>query len=440
MSRVEHADPSEFTADSNITLGLRADPSVLGPITTMAGGIHMARRTPNFPLTGPLAPFEDGFLARLGSLGYVSSGFVGQRALLAHLDRWMGSAGLTVADLTPALVEKFLNARVESGYVTKLTEHGLTPVLEYLEQLGHYRKPIQPVTSVEEVVIRFRRHLLEERGLGDATVGNHERVARQFLSTRPDPLEASLAELITGDVIAFIRERSRWLGVSGMQNAVQGLRALMKFLYLAGLTDRTLASAVPSVARRRQELPRALPKGHVEQLLRSCDRNSSVGVRDFAILTVLARLGVRADEVAHLELNDIDWRAGDVRIRGKGPRVDKLPLPTDVGEAIIDYLRRARPNCSQQRLFIRSCAPRQGLSRQAIGGLVRAASVRAGLLPHGPHRLRHTVATELLRQGAPLAEIAQLLRHQSVQTTVIYAKVDRQALSSLAQMWPEAAQ
>jgi len=400
----------------------------------------MARGTPNFPLTGPLAPFEDGFLAQLGRLGYVSGGIVGQRALLAHLDRWMSDAGLTLTDLTPEVAEKFLHARAEAGYVSKLTEHGLTPLLEYLEELGQYTRRVLPTTPVEEVVSRFHRHLLEERGLGDATAGNYERVARQFLSTRPESLQASLAELAAGEVSTFILEQSGRLSVPGVQNVVQGLRALLKFLYLAGLTDRALALAVPAVARRRQELLRALPVEHLELLLRSCDRNTPVGIRDFAILTALARLGLRAAEVARLELDDIDWRAGEVRIRGKGPRVDKLPLPTDVGEAVVDYLRRARPNCSQRRLFIRSCAPRQGLSRQAIGGLVRAASVRAGLLPHGPHRLRHTVATGLLRHGAPLAEIAQLLRHQSVETTVIYAKVDGQALSSLAQVWPGAAE
>jgi len=396
----------------------------------------MARGTPNFPLTGPLALFEADFTARLVSLGYTPVGIVGQRALIAHLDRWLNGAGLTLAHLTPAVVERFLKARAEAGYATKLTEHGLAPLLEYLEQLGQYTRPILPVAPADEIVFRFHQHLLEERGLGCATAGNYERVARQFLSARPEPLEAGLAELTAGQVTAFVLEQSGRLSVPGMQNVVQGLRALLEFLYLAGVTNRALSSAVPTVARRRQELPRALPEEQLALLLEGCDRTTPVGIRDFAILTVLARMGLRANEVAHLDLDDVDWRAGEIRIRGKGPRIDKLPLPGDVGEAVVDYLRRARPECAQRRLFIRSCAPLRGLSRQAIGGLVRAASVRAGLVPHGPHRLRHTVATMLLRRGASLAEIAQLLRHQSVQTTVIYAKVDREALSRLAQTWP----
>jgi site-specific recombinase XerD len=174
------------------------------------------------------------------------------------------------------------------------------------------------------------------------------------------------------------------------------------------------------------------------RLLSSCDRATPVGIRDFAILTVLTRLGVRAGEVARFELRDVDWHAGEVVIRGKGPRLDRLPLPWDVGEAIADYLRRSRLRCSSSRLFIRSCAPFTGLSRQGVGGIVRGAAIRAGIPPLGPHRLRHTVATELLRRGAGLPEIAQLLRHKSLQTTAIYAKIDQTALSTLALAWPGA--
>lgn len=397
----------------------------------------MAQRAPNFPLTGPLAPFESGFTVHLIGLGYSPQGIAGQRALVAHLDRWLDATGVALAEL-PAVVERFLDARGVAGYATKLTEHGLRPLLGYLEGLGLYTRPAPPATATDEIVSRFHRHLIEERGVGRATAGNYERVARRFLSERPGPLEARLIELTAPDVTAFIVAHNDRLGVAAMQTVVQGLRALLMFLYLTGLTSRSLASAVPTVARRCQGLPRALPEEHLALLLQGCDRTTPVGSRDFAILTVLARLGLRADEVAHLGLDDIDWRVGELRVRGKGPRVDRLPLPADVGDAVVEYLRHARPTTPERRLFIRASAPRRGLSRQAIGGLVRAASVRAGLAPHGPHRLRHTVATGLLRRGAPLAEIAQLLRHQSVQTTAIYAKVDREALSSLAQPWPGA--
>jgi site-specific recombinase XerD len=381
---------------------------------------------------------EHGFVAHLTALGYVSTGLAGQRALFVHLDRWLGAAGLGLADVTPTVLERFLRARAGEGYATKLTMHGLVPALDYLEHLGLHTRPVCAGSAVDDVVGRFHLHLVNERGLGDGTACNYVRIARRFLAARPEPLDASLAELSAGDVAGFVLARSPELSVAGMQTVVGGMRALLRFTYVAGLTPGPLASAVPTVARRREHLPRALPSEHVERLLQACDRATSVGIRDFAILTVLARLGLRANEVAGLRLDDIDWTVGEVRIRGKGPRLDRLPLPADVGEAIVDYLRHARPGCADRRLFIRSCAPRRGLSRQAIGGLVRAASVRAGLPAHSPHRLRHTVATGLLRQGAPLIEIAQLLRHKTVQATVLYAKVDRRALVSLAQPWPGA--
>jgi integrase/recombinase XerD len=398
------------------------------------------RRSWSLALTGPLASMAEGFIDHLIALGYVSSGLGGQRALFGHLDRWLGAGGLGLGDLTPTVLEQFLEARTVDGYTTKLTRSGLKPSLEYLEHLGAYESPPSPTTTADRVAGVFRQYLADERGLGAETAQNYVRVARQFLvSLNPELLdEARLAELTAEEVTGFVLARSPELSVAAMQTVVGGMRALLGYLYMAGLTDRRLAAAVPAVARRRQELPRGLPDGHVDLLLRACDLATPVGIRDFAILTVLARLGLRANEVAVLRLDDIDWRAGEVRIRGKGPRVDRLPLPADVGEALVDYLTRSRPDCADRRVFIRSCAPHRGLSRQAIGGLVRAASVRAGLSPHGPHRLRHTVATGLLRQGAPLTEIAQLLRHQTVRASAIYAKVDFQALSVVAQPWPGA--
>jgi integrase/recombinase XerD len=392
-------------------------------------------------LTGPLAPLADGFIDHLTAIGYVSSGLRGQRGLFAHLDRWLGDGGLGLEDLTPAVLGRFLEARASAGYGTKLTRTGLKPSLEYLEQLGPYGSP-PPTTTIDQVAGAFRQYLVDERGLCTETAQNYVRVARQFLAGLNPELvdEARLAEITAEEVTGFVLARSPELSVAAMQTVAGGLRALLGYLYTAGLTERRLAAAVPTVARRRQELPRHLPDGHVELLLKGCDRTTAVGIRDIAILTLLARLGLRANEVAALRLDDIDWRAGEVRIRGKGPRVDRLPLPADVGEALVDYLRHGRPCCGDRRVFIRSCAPRRGLSRQAIGGLVRAASVRAGLFPHGPHRLRHTVATGLLRRGAPLTEIAQLLRHQTVQTAVIYAKVDLDAICELAQPWPGATQ
>ncbi len=209
------------------------------------------------------------------------------------------------------------------------------------------------------------------------------------------------------------------------------------FFYLRGELTTDLVGAVLGVANWRQaSLPKGLPHKEVQQLLRSCDRRTHGGRRDFAILLLLVRLGFRSCEVAALELDDILWTQGELVVRGKRLREDRLPLPCDVGEALVAYLRRVRPQTRCRTLFLTSRAPLQGLSASAVRHIVRRAWMRAGLPPTGSHRLRHTVATEMLRKGASLSEIAQVLRHRYVDTTAIYAKVDRRALRDLAQPWP----
>jgi len=390
------------------------------------------------PVIGPLAPFAEGFIAQLANLSYSTQAVKSHCGLLVHLSQWLAERGLGVRELTPEVSAKFLQMRRDAGFVTKVSDRGLQPLVSYLRELGELCEPSAISSPSEELVDRFRRYQLEERGLAPDVVSNYARVARMFLGTCSEFISVSLTELSAADVSAFVLDQCGKRSVADAHNVISGLRALLRFLYVEGWTRLDLASAVPKLARRRRDLPRALETEHVVRLLASCDRATPVGVRDFAILTVLTRLGVRAGEAARFELHDVDWHAGEVLIRGKGPRLDRLPLPWDVGDAIADYLRRSRPRCSNPRLFIRSCAPFTGLSRQAVGGIVRGAAIRAGIPPLGPHRLRHTVATAVLRHGAGLPEIAQLLRHKSLQTTTIYAKVDRTALSALALAWPGA--
>jgi integrase len=214
---------------------------------------------------------------------------------------------------------------------------------------------------------------------------------------------------------------------------------LLRYLHVAGLISAPLVWAVPSVADLRdRSLPRGLERAAVRRLLASCDRRRLVGRRDYAILLLLSRLGLRAGEVAGMRLDDVDWRRGELLVRGKGNRQDVLPLPVDVGEAMVSYLRR-RPRCECRALFLRVTAPRAAMDRCTVAWVVRAACDRAGLPRVGAHRLRHTAATEMLRAGASLAEIGQVLRHRELKTTTIYAKVDRKALRPLARPWPVSA-
>jgi integrase len=220
---------------------------------------------------------------------------------------------------------------------------------------------------------------------------------------------------------------------------VVALRAFLRFCFIQGLVPVDLsAAALTATGRRRPGLPKGISRAEAMALLDSCDRRTSIGRRNYAVLLVLLRLGLRAGEVAALRLGELDWRAGEIVVHGKGHRIDRLPLPVDVGEAIAAYLRRGRPRSTHREVFLRSVAPLAALSRRGVSLIVQRACVRAGLTPVGAHRLRHTLACDMVRAGVPLPEISQVLRHHSLVSTAIYARVDVDQLRTLAQPWPSA--
>ena len=248
-------------------------------------------------------------------------------------------------------------------------------------------------------------------------------------------------ELVGVDVIAFLVRETARCSVGAAKGRVAELRALLKFLYLKGYTSRNLATAVPGVAGWHDTtVPAGLAAADVERLLDRCDRDTSVGVRDFAILMLVARLGLRSIEVARLELGDIDWRAGEIVVRGKARRHDRLPLPCGVGDALAAYLSDGRPVTTIRQVFMAVKAPRRPIRADLVSDVTRRACERAGLPRVGAHRLRHALATEMLRRGATLVEVSQVLRHRDLATTAIYAKVDFVTLRRVAQPWPGAEQ
>ena len=392
---------------------------------------------------GPLQPLARGFVLWLIELGYSWTAQTARLRLLAELSSWMAGREIEAEELTAPLVKGFLDgARVScpgAGWCSPTSER---QVLAYLRGLGLVAAPEAPVLTdpVDLLVAEFVEYLVRERGLvaGSSTVHGYEQTARLFLPARVDPDGSGLERLTAADVSAFVLAECRRRSYRMSSALVSTLRGLLRFLFLEGLTPNDLTGAVPGVAKwRAGSLPKALPADHVALLLASCDRTTAVGRRDFAILAVLSRLGLRACEVARLELSDIDWR-GELVVRGKQDRHERLPLPVDVGDALVDYLRHGRPRREDPRLFLKARAPFGPLTggAGAIGMLVRSACSRAGLDPVGVHRLRHTVATDVLRAGAPLEEVASLLRHRRHATTVLYAKVDRERLRELARPWP----
>src|SRR5664280_141891 len=390
-------------------------------------------------VSGPLAPYAAGFESWLSSRSYSPSAAADRVYQFDQLSRWLGRERLGVGELTGDLAELFAAERRASGLVSWASRQSVTLPLVYLCALGVAPVPAPVVAQnpIEELLEDYGRYLADERGLCDHTVLDaYGPAARLFLAGQDGPDGLGLEQLCAADVTSFLARECPKRSVSGARDLVCALRSLLRYLHLAGLIEAPLVWAVPSVADLRDRtLPRGLESGAVKKLLASCDRRRLVGRRDFAILLMLSRLGLRAGEVAGLRLDDVDWSRGELVVRGKGGRHDVLPLPVDVGEVVVSYLRR-RPRCGCRELFLRVTAPRQGLNRSTIGWVVRAACDRAGLARVGAHRLRHTAATGMLRQGASLGEIGQVLRHREQKTTALYAKVDRIALGGLVRPWP----
>jgi integrase/recombinase XerD len=391
-------------------------------------------------VTGPLGPYVSGFVVALVERGYTPVSIGHQLRLMAHVSRWLASERLAPDDLSPERVDEFVAARRAAGYVNYLTPRALVALLEYLRDVGVVPPAGDPVLSeVEELLVSYRAWLCSERGLAAVTTRNYADMVRPFVASRLNGARAlGLRSLAAGDVLSFVLAECPHRRPGSAKLLVTALRSLLGYLHVEGVIARPLAPVVPSVAGwRLAGLPRGLAGEQVRALFDSCDLQTTVGVRDFAILKLLIRLGMRRGEVAALALGDIDWRRGEVAVRGKGSRRERLPLPADVGDALVDYLRRARPVSAEGRaVFVRVKAPHRALTPAGISQVVIAAGNRAGLGRVNAHRLRHTTATELLRSGAPLVEIGQLLRHRSPQTTAIYAKVDRERLRALARRWP----
>ena len=388
---------------------------------------------------GPLAEHSDGFRAKLFSLGYTDESSASQMRLMADLSRWLACEHVNIAMLQPDAIERFFESRRRRGFASKLSPQALRPLVKYLAALGVIEVCVDapPESSTERLLDRYRNYLLDELGLSEGTIRLYVTGAASFIKSCGLFVDITLENLTAGDVTSFVVREAPKRSNAVAKNLVVALRSFLRFCFAEGLTNHRLDAAVPGVASwRASSLPRPLRREAVEDLLATCDRTNPVGQRDYAILLLLWRLGLRAGEVAALSLDDVDWRNGEIVVHGKGGRDERVPLPVDVGEALADYLRPVRPSQQSRRLFLRVHAPTDALTSGGIRWTVRAACNRAGVPEVGTHRFRHAVAGELLHEGAPLSEIAQLLRHHSIDTTAIYAKVDRSSLAFVARPWP----
>jgi len=392
--------------------------------------------------SGPHGQLVERYAARLVRDGLVGHGAWRCFNVAGGLLSWIASRRGALADLDERSIEQYLRHRAGKQSLQPGDRSALKRWLSVLREEGAIAPAVlPPLTPHDRIFNEFDAYLRTERGLALKSIVRHLPVIRRFLHEVCPAGDDDLGKIGPEEVIRYIERHAQdWSPRTG-KAMCWSLRAFLRYLHHQGLNPRALADCVPSIRRwKLASLPTFLPAAQVQRALDGCDRATPMGRRDYAILMMLAKLGLRADEVATLTLDDIDWRASEMLVRAKGRQRARMPIPPDVGAAIVAYLRNGRPKSSCRRLFIRTLAPHVGFaSGCAITMIARTALDRVGIegcAHRGAHIFRHSLATELLRSGATLTEIGQLLRHESHDTTRIYAKVDIDALRTLSLPWP----
>jgi site-specific recombinase XerD len=390
----------------------------------------------------PHGQLVERYAARLVEERLVQQGTWRCLNVVGGLLSWIAGRRCKLADLDEQVVERYLRYRGGRQSIQPGDRAALRRWLSVLREDGAIPPVVPPpLTPHDRIFKEFDAYLLSERGLTSKSIVRHLPVIRRFLHEVCSGGAGDLCMISQGDVTGYIERHAQDWSPSTGKAMCSSLRAFLRYLHHRGLNPRALADCVPSIRRwKLATLPTYLSAAQVQKALDGCDRETVMGRRDHAILLLLARLGLRADEVATLTLDDIDWRASEMLVRAKGRQRARMPIPPDVGAAIVAYLRNGRPKSSCRRLFVRTLAPHIGFtSGCAITWIAKTALDRAGIegcAHRGAHIFRHSLATELLRSGATLSEIGQLLRHKSHDTTRIYAKVDIDALRSLSLPWP----
>lgn len=396
-------------------------------------------------VSGPLAGYSADFRQALIDRGYARRTVNDQMSMVAHLSRWLQEQGLDVTALESAAeIDRFFAERRACRCRTRTSGMALAGLLGFLRDhdvIGPETDPLDGPAA--RLLAEYRLYLSDERGTASSTTRGFTACAAMFLdavAVPGRPLGETLNDLSAAEVITFVAGWASSRSHAYGKSMVSALRSLLRFLHVAGYITRPLDAAVPAVPGWEPvRAPHRVSGREITAVLAACDRESARGRRDYAILMLLARLGLRAAEVAGIRLSDIDWQQGVLTVRGKGSRLDELPLPADVGEAMADYVRHGRPRSGSRLLFVSVRAPFDGLSPDSVGSAVHRACAQAGLDRFGPHRLRHAVARQLQRDGASLEEIGQLLRQRDPRTTARYAAVDESALTALARPCPEGA-
>jgi site-specific recombinase XerD len=388
-----------------------------------------------------LGPYVQPYTTRLEERGYPPTTIQNQLRHMVELSRWLTRTDRDLGDLNEDALDRFWRRRT-GGQKRKSAAPALEAFLAVLRTARVTPPAVAlPRTPAQLLTDRYRRYLVEERGFSHLTVDSYGRNIERFVTHHFGVGTAVTSRIQVRDVVGYVQRNARTHTPQQTKSVVTALRSFFRFLHYQGLIRMDLASVVPAVAHWRMTgLPKHLPAKSVQKVLDRCEQTTPVGQRNYAILLLLARLGLRAGEVVTLQLEDIDWENAQITIRSKkGRGWARMPLPVEVGRALARYLRYGRPSSPCRNVFVRSVAPYGRLSASAnIACLTRSAIEKAGVesVRKGAHLFRHSLATAMLRQGASLDEIGQVLRHQDPNTTAIYAKVDLDALRRLALPWP----
>jgi site-specific recombinase XerD len=396
-------------------------------------------RTLDVLTRGPLAPHLQAYAQRLHDDGYATQSGQLQLRMLAHFSQWLERQRITAPAVTSSTLERYVRSRRKAGKLRRGDPAALSRLLRIL-RCSHAEPPSAPLTATQVVLRQFQYYLRQERSLAEPTITHYTPIVAAFLAECFPTGAPDLQQISANDIAGFVRHQAERITTKHASTVVTALRSFLRYLLHRGAIATNLAACVPTIATwKLSTVPKFLPAAQIQRIVDACDRGTPVGKRNYAILLLLARLGLRAGEVVALTLDDIDWEAGLITVRGKGKRVAQMPVPVDVGAALTDYLRHARPACACRRVFIRAKAPLNGFANSiAICSLVDRALETAGVESacRGAHLFRHSLATQMLTQGASLPEIGDVLRHRHPDTTAIYAKVDLAALRAIALSWP----
>ena len=392
---------------------------------------------------GPLAAYLGSFATSISSQGYCLYSIHRQVHLAAGFSQWLQQEGIDIRFMTTDHAAQYLHDRAMQVKICRGDAAALQHLIDFLHHEGVIPADgvsVRRVTPVERLTQAYEQYLREAQALAEATIHNYVPFIYRFLQDRFTDGPVRLSRLRASDVVHFVQQQAPRLHRKRAKLMTTALRSFLRYARYRGEVALDLAAAVPIVANwSMPSIPRAIAPDQVHQLLASIDRRTAMGRRDYAILLLLARLGLRSSEVAFLELDDIDWNTGTLSVRGKSGLRNEFPLTPEVGKAIAAYLRNGRPSSTSRRVFLRAKAPIRGFQgASGVGSIVRHSLQRAGIQAptYGAHQFRHGLATEMLRQGASLAEIGDVLGHRHPQTTKIYTKVDLEALRTLALPWP----